>query len=110
MVEQLPYGDPFGRQVVGDAELRQVAAYRPVEVDGALIDQLHDQSAGPELGHRPDLEDRIRGRLDPGRLAGQPGRSVGHLVALENSPPRARNIVLLKQPGKPLIEPRLNVV
>lgn len=38
VVEQSPDGDLLGRLVVGDAELRQIGAHRPVEVDLALVE------------------------------------------------------------------------
>ena len=60
VAQQLARGDLRGRVLVDDPELRQVRADRGVEVDLALVDQLHHERARPELGDRPDLEHRVR--------------------------------------------------
>jgi hypothetical protein len=110
VVQQLPHGDPLGRRLVRDPELRQVRPDRFVQADQALVHQLHHQRAGPELGDRPDLEDRVGGRLDLGRLAEQTGGPVDHLVAPLHGPRRTGNVVLLQQGREPLVKPRVNIV
>ena len=47
---------------VGEPELGQHLDDRGVEVELALVDQLHDDGRRPHLGDRADLEDRVGGR------------------------------------------------
>ena len=81
-------------------ELRQVRADRNVEVDLALVDQLQHQGAGPELGDRADLEERVRRRLDAGRGAEQSRRPVDDLPVVQDTPRRTRYPVVAEQAGK----------
>ena len=43
VAEQLARGDRCGRRLVREPELRQVGADRRVEVEHALVDELHDE-------------------------------------------------------------------
>ena len=53
-----------GRRVRGgNLELRQVGVHVGVEIQLALLDELHDRRPGEELGHRPGPEERLV-RLD----------------------------------------------
>src|ERR1700722_11509557 len=64
VVEQVPHGDGLGGLAVVELKLRQHLGDRRVEVELALVDQLHGQGRGPYLGHGADLEEGIGGRLD----------------------------------------------
>ena len=65
---------------------------------------------GPELGDRADLEDRVGGRLDPGRLAEQPGRAVDDLAVRRARPTAAPGTSYFSSSGgQLLVDPGLDV-
>ena len=76
VAEEMARGDRRGGCLVGDAEDRKVVAERRVEIEQAVVDELHDERRGPHLRDRADLEDRVRRRLDTGRRAEHAGRGV----------------------------------
>ena len=113
VAQQLPDRDRGRGGLVGEPELRHVPPHRRVKVEPALVDELHHQRGRPDLGDRADLEDRVGGRLDPGRLAQYAGREVDHLTVGRDGDRRAGHPVLghqrgqaLGQPGPDLIQTR----
>ena len=108
--QQLPHRDLLGRRLVGQVEVGQVAADRLLQLDPALVDQLHHQRARPELGDRADLEDGVRRRVDPRRLAQHTG-GVDRDVVLDHHPHRGRGYVVpLHQGGEVLLDPVRHVL
>ncbi len=77
---ELPQGDRRAGAVVG-REVGEVGADRRVDVDVALLGQLHDGDVGEELRHRAHPVDRLGGGGDTGRLLAEPG-SPGDAVAI----------------------------
>lgn len=104
MGEQMPGGDLAGGRVVSQAEARQVALHRGVEVDGSAVDELHYQRGGEQLRVRADLEDRIRGRLHVGVGVHDPGDEVEQLVPAADGKRGAGHPVLARQGIQPLLD------
>ena len=99
-----------GRALVQDPEVRQVRADRGVEIDHALVDELHDERARPELRDGPDLEDRVGGGFHAGGPAQHAGGVVDDLTVREDGHGRGRDVVLLDQPGQLVGDPGLHLV
>ena len=91
-------------------ELGQVAADGLVEVEQALVDQLHHQRCRPELGGRPDLEHRIGRGLDARGQAQQPGGSVDDLAVGQDGERGARDPVLATERGQGLVDPGVDLL
>ena len=75
VVEQLPHGHPVRHRRIRGAQVGQVRAHAPVEVDGAPLDQPHHRGAGDGLGGGPDPEDGVT--VDRARII-----HVGHAEAV----------------------------
>jgi len=58
--EQVRDGDRRGHLGVGDAKVRQVPPDRRIESKPSVGDEPHRDRRGHRLGHRRDLEDRVR--------------------------------------------------
>ena len=82
-----------GPLVVG-SEAWQVHPHRNVQLDKALIHELHHQRCGPDLGDRLDHEQRIWCRLDPRAQVHHTGRGLDRLPIDEHRDGRPRNFVL----------------
>nr|WP_234359259.1 hypothetical protein [Plantactinospora sp. BC1] len=78
--EQVPHGHPLGHLRIGQPQLRQDGADRSVEIEPALVDQLHHHGRRPHLGDRADLEHRVGGHLDPGLHVQHAVRRLGQFV------------------------------
>jgi hypothetical protein len=87
--KQMADRDPARGVLVGDPELRQVRAEGRVEVDRPLVDKLHHQRAGPQLGDRADLEHRLRRRSNSGAVVEDTRRMLDDVTTREHrDPPR----------------------
>ena len=81
-----------------------------VEIDLALVDQLHHERARPELRDGPDLEDGVGGGFHAGGPAQHAGGVVDDLTVCEDGHGRGRDVVLLDQPGQLVGDPGLHLV
>ena len=94
----------FGHRLVGHPEAGQIAAHGRVELDPSLVDELHDEGRGPDLGDRADLEQGVGRRLDAGvEVEDSGGRGVD-LVAAEDGDRGRRHAVSLAQLLEPVPE------
>ena len=101
--QQVPGRHGLGHVDVGDLELGQVLDHRLVEVEQALVDELHDQGRGPHLGDRPDLEQRVGRCLDLSADVEDAVRRVRHLAVGEDRQARAGHAVLVGEQREPLL-------
>jgi hypothetical protein len=85
--EQVPHGHLLGGPAIRERELGQHVADRGIQVEPALLDQLHHQRGGEHLGDRADLEQRVGGRLDAGRLAEDAVRRLDPVVVAVGADP-----------------------
>jgi hypothetical protein len=85
VVEQLAHGDAFRRRGVGEAEPRQVAAHGLVQVDAALLHQLHHGQRREGLAERADDEGRLRRHGPPAGVGDAEGRQVDDPVAVHDA-------------------------
>ncbi len=74
-------GEIRPRIEIGQRKFRHIGRDRGIEIELALVDQLHHHRSGEDLGDRADLEDRVRGH----RLFGLDARdadcdSIDHTV------------------------------
>jgi hypothetical protein len=110
VAQQLPHGHRLGRRGVGEVEVRQVGDDGLVDVEQPLVGQLHDQGGGPSLGDRADLEHRVGGRLDLGRMAEDAGREVEHFAVAVNADGCPGNLVLGDQRGQLRGDPTADLI
>ncbi len=100
--EQMPDRHLLGDLGVGHLELGQHFKHRRVEGEPALLDLLHDQGGGVDLGDRADLEERVGGDVDAGGLVQGAGGELVQFSLVQVRQRRARHLVLGDQLGEPL--------
>ena len=81
--EQVTHRHRLGNLGLREPQFGHHVPDRSVEIELALVDELHGDGRRPHLRHRADLEDRVRSRLDAGLLVQQ---SRGELDALVVAP------------------------
>src|SRR5690606_25571103 len=96
--------DLRGSAFVGHAELGQVVAQGRVEVEQAVVDELHDEGGGPDLGDRSDLEHAVGSGVDVRRRAQHAGGGVDDLTVLEDGDGGAGNAPLSGESGEVRVE------
>jgi hypothetical protein len=110
VAQQLPHGHRLRGVAVGQVEVRQVGHDGRVQVEQPLVGQLQHQGRGPGLGDRANLEDRVGGRLDPGRVAQHAAREVEDLTVDVDADGGPGDLVLGEQRGQPLGDPAADVI
>ncbi len=100
VAEELAGRDARGGDLVGEGELGQVGADRKVQVEQAVVDELHDERRRPDLRDGTDLEDGVGRRLDLGGGAEQAAGGVDDLAVLEDGDDGAGHLVLGDQLGE----------
>ena len=101
VAQQLTRGDRRGGRLVLELELGQVAADRGVEVEHALVDELHDERRGPDLRDRADLEHRVGASTStPVDVLRTPAPASMICAVLEDGDGRTGNLVLGDELGE----------
>ena len=104
MRQEVAHRDRTRHLRVGDPEPGQELDDRLVELEDALVDELHDERRGPDLRDRADLEDRVRGDVDTRRRAQHARADRGDLAVAQDPERRARDAVPREELAEPVRE------